>query len=158
MKRLKNLLAVIVWMSAATCSASDFAPLDRPAATAIADPASHARPTIVALWSSECVHCKTNLKLFAEMAKAYPRLQLITVAVEPAGDGLAGPLDRAGVTGKRFAYGDESPEALAYALDAKWRGELPRTLLFDGRGGKVALSGVVSEATVCGSLGLAARQ
>ena len=56
MKRLKNLLAAIVWMSAATCSANDFVPLDRAAAAAIADPASHARPTIVALWSSECVH------------------------------------------------------------------------------------------------------
>ncbi|MCK0512839.1 TlpA family protein disulfide reductase [Aromatoleum buckelii] len=154
MKRLKNLLAAILWMSAATCSANDFVPLHRAAATAVADPASHARPTIVALWSSECVHCKKNLKLFAEMAKAHPRLQLITVAVEPADEGLAAPLDRAGVTGKRFAYGDESPEALAYALDAKWRGELPRTLLFDGRGAREAVSGVVAEAVVLRALGL----
>ncbi|CAI09639.1 hypothetical protein ebA6153 [Aromatoleum aromaticum EbN1] len=154
MKRLKNLLAAIVWAGAATCSANDFVPLDRAAATAIADPASHARPTIVALWSSECVHCKKNLKLFAEMAKVHPRLQLITVAVEPADEGLAAPLDRAGVTGKRFAYADESPEALAYALDAKWRGELPRTLLFDGRGAREAVSGVVAEAAVLRALGL----
>lgn len=154
MKRLKNLLGAIVWMGAAACSANDFVLLDRAAATAIADPASHVRPTIVALWSSECVHCKKNLQLFAEMAKAHPRLQLITIAVEPAGDGLAAPLDRAGVTGQRFAYGDEPPEALAYALDRKWRGELPRTLLFDGLGAREAVSGVVAEAVVLRALGL----
>lgn len=154
MRHLTRLVAVLLCLGAAPCGAGEFMALDRAAATRVVNPASYAGPVIVALWSSECVHCKKNLKLFAEMAKANPQLKLVTIAVEPAIEGLAEPLDRLAVPGARFAYGPESPEALGYALDPKWRGELPRTILFDGRGGKVALSGVISETTVRTSLGM----
>ncbi|WP_231874506.1 hypothetical protein [Azoarcus sp. KH32C] len=154
---MKILLATLLCASAAVCAAERFVPLDRAAAARVVDPAHYTKPTIVALWSSECVHCKTNLKLFSEMAKANPQLKVITVATEPVQEGLAAPLDRFAVPGERFAYGSDMPEALAFALDEKWRGELPRTLFFDGRGGKVALSGVIPEATVRSSLGLAVR-
>lgn len=157
MNRLKCLLAALLCSSAAICAADDFVSLDRAGAARIVNATSHTKPTIVALWSSECIHCKKNLKLFAEMAKADPQLKLITVAVEPAEQGLAQALDRFAVPGIRFAYGAEAPEALAYALDPKWRGELPRTILFDGRGGKVALSGVITEATARASLALSTK-
>lgn len=117
--------------------------LDRQTARQLVDPARHARPTIVALWSSDCPHCKKNLALFAQLAKSDRRLRLLTVAAEPAWDGLAAPLDRLDVPGERYAYGDDAPEAVAYALDPNWRGELPRTLFFDGRGGRHAVSGQV---------------
>ena len=152
--KIRHIVASLSWCVAAACGATEFQALDRAAAARIVTPSSHAVPTIVALWSSECVHCKKNLKLFAEMAKTDPRFRLVTVAVEPQSAGLAEPLDLLAVPGQRFAYGPESPEALGYALDPKWRGELPRTIFFDGKGGKTALSGVVTEATVRSSLGL----
>ncbi|AKU11875.1 hypothetical protein AzCIB_1980 [Azoarcus sp. CIB] len=152
--KIRRIVASLSWCVAAACGATEFQALDRSAAARIVTPSSHAVPTIVALWSSECVHCKKNLKLFAEMAKTDPRFRLVTVAVEPQSAGLAEPLDLLAVPGQRFAYGPESPEALGYALDPKWRGELPRTIFFDGKGGKTALSGVVTEATVRSSLGL----
>ena len=157
MNRLKFVLALLLGCSAAVSAAERFVPLDRTAAARVVDTARHTRPTIVALWSSECVHCKKNLKLFADLAKASPQLKLITIAAEPVHEDLAPMLDGIAVPGERFAYGPDMPEALAYALDEKWRGELPRTILFDGRGGKVALSGVISEATARSSLGLVAR-
>lgn len=134
--------------------AASFMLLDRPTAKALSDPARYTTPTIVALWSSDCSHCKKNLELFARLVRTEPRLRLITVATEADFDGLAAPLDRLQVPGQRYAYGDEAPEALAYALDPRWRGELPRTLLFDGQGGKAAVSGVVDEATLKGLLKL----
>ncbi|WP_332674743.1 TlpA family protein disulfide reductase [Aromatoleum sp.] len=150
-----RLLAAVGWCLAAPLAlAADFAILDRAAAEKIANPASHDRPTIVALWSYDCVYCKKNLKLFSEMVRAHPQLRLVTVAVEPAAPRLAEPLDRLAVPGARYAYGDAAPEALAYALDPNWRGELPRTLIFDGRGGKHAVSGVVAEPDARRSLGL----
>ncbi|MCK9983593.1 MAG: hypothetical protein AzoDbin1_00065 [Azoarcus sp.] len=152
--KIRHVVASLCWCVAAACGATEFQALDRAAATRIVDPSRHTVPTIVALWSSECVHCKKNLKLFAEMVKADRRFRLVTVAVEPQFAGLAEPLDLLAVPGQRFAYGAESPEALGYALDSKWRGELPRTIFFDGKGGKTALSGVVTEATVRSSLGL----
>lgn len=150
MKRLFSMAAMALLATGLlpTAWAASFALLDRPAAKALTDPARYTAPTIVALWSSDCSHCKKNLELFVRMVKAEPRLRLITVATEADFDGLAAPLDRLQVPGPRYAYGDDAPEALAYALDASWRGELPRTLFFDGRGGKVAVSGVVDAAAV----------
>jgi len=153
--RTLTVAMLLAWIGAAA-AAGGFTALDRASAARLVDPAGHAAPTIVALWSQDCVHCKTNLELFADLARAEARLRLVTVAVEPVEGADAAPLERLAVPGARFAYGAEAPEALAYALDAKWRGELPRTLLFDGRGGKVALSGVVSEADARRALGLGA--
>ena len=156
MNRLKFLaILVAVFFASVAAAAAPLLALDKVGAAKLADPASHTKPTIVTLWSLDCVYCKKNLKLFAEMAKANPGLKVITVAVEPVSDELAEPLDRLAVPGARYAYGDASPEALAYALDPKWRGELPRTMLIDGRGGKKTVSGVVAEADARGALGLA---
>lgn len=154
MKAMRTIIGALACTIAATCGAAGFDVLDRPAAARLASAASHSGPTIVALWSSECVHCKKNLKLFAEMAKGDARIRLLTVAVEAPFAGLSEPLDQLGVPGPRFAYGPEAPEALAHSLDPKWRGELPRTFFFDGRGGRSAVSGLVTEAAVRSSLGL----
>lgn len=141
--------------SAPAAAAPGFVSLDPAGARRLVAPSAHAEPTILALWSAECVHCKKNLALFAAMAKAQPGLRLITLAVEPADPQLGAILDRFGVPGARFAYGDDAPERLAFAIDPDWRGELPRTLFFDGRGGVKAVSGVVDEARVRQLLGLA---
>jgi hypothetical protein len=49
---------------------------------------------------------------------------------------------------ERYTYGADNPEALAYALDPNWAGELPRTYLFNGAGGKQAVSGVLTSQAV----------
>ncbi len=154
MNRLGLIVALaltLVWTGA--IAGEPFVAIDRQAARALVETTSHSTPTIVALWSSDCPHCKGNLKLFAAMAAADARVRLMTVAAETLSDDLAAPLDRLGVPGKRFAYGSDSPESLAHALDPKWRGELPRTIFFDGRGGRTVLSGVVDEATARRALG-----
>lgn len=148
------LFAALLLGGATGALAGPVAPLDRGQARALADAAGHGRPTVVALWSSECTHCKGNLALFAALVRREPRLRLVTVAAEPADAALAEPLDRLEVPGERYAWGADAPEALAYALDPKWRGELPRTLFFDGRGGRQAVSGRVDEATARRLLGL----
>lgn len=141
--------------SAAAANAG-FVTLDRVGARALVDPAAHDRPTVLALWSLECVHCKKNLALFGQLAKSHGGFEVLTLAVEPPAPALAEVLERFAVPGARYAYGSDMPEALAYAIDPNWRGELPRTLFFDGRGGVVAVSGVVGEADVLARLGLAA--
>lgn len=151
------LIAALFILAATAATAEPFIPLDRARARALTDPAAHTTPAIVSFWSYDCVYCKKNLSLFAAMAKAEPRLRLITVAVEPPSPELAEPLDRLAIPGQRYAYGPESPEALAYALDPKWRGEVPRTLFFDGRGGRTAASGIVTEEAARQKLGMAAR-
>jgi hypothetical protein len=87
------------------------------------------------------------------MVKADTSRRLITVALEPLSAEVAS-LDRIKVPGKRYVYGTDAPETIAFALDPKWRGELPRTLLFDGHGKRVAISGAVDRASTRKSLGL----
>jgi thiol-disulfide isomerase/thioredoxin len=128
--------------------------LDRAALRALADPAAHREPTVLALWSMDCVFCKKTLAAFAALASADARLHFLTLAVEPADVSHAETLDRLGVSGPRYAYGTDSPEALAYAIDPDWRGELPRTLFFDGRGGVRGVSGMVDEDRALELLGL----
>lgn len=134
--------------------AGEIAALDRSALRELVDPAAHREPTIVALWSMDCVFCKKDLASFAALARADARVRLLTLAVEPADASHAETLDRLGVGGPRFAYGMGSPEALAYAIDPDWRGELPRTLFFDGRGGVRAVSGMVDGGRALELLGL----
>lgn len=151
MKKLLFALAALAFAGAA--GAAGFTLLDRAAARSLADPQTHRQPTIVALWSSECVHCKKNLRLFAEMAQADKRLRVVTVAAEAESPALAPILDGLKLTGARYAYGDDAPEAIAFALDPTWAGELPRTFLLDGKGGMKKLSGVVDREKAVAALG-----
>ncbi len=142
---INRLLPLAALLFATAAGAAGFAPLDRAAARDLGAPERQRQPTVVALWSSDCVHCKKNLALFASLAKANPRLRVVTVATEPASPALEPLLDKTGIAGERYAYGNDAPEAIAYALDPAWAGELPRTLLFDGRGGVRKISGVLDQ-------------
>lgn len=135
--------------------ATDVILMDTATARALGDPATHRQPTVVALWSLDCPHCKKYLQELGELARAHERVQVIAVAVEPWHREHGEVLDEVASEGPRYAYGDELPEALAYALDSGWRGELPRTLLFNGEGQGTARSGRLSMPKVLELLELA---
>ena len=145
---MRNLLLAACLAVSLPAHAAGFTPLDRAAARDLADPQKHRQPTIIALWSSDCSHCKKNFGLLAALARADKRLQVITVAAEPASPALGSMLDKYEMPGSRYAYGSDAPEAIAYALDANWGGELPRTFLFDGKGQVVKFSGVLKPEAV----------
>lgn len=151
---IRRLFPLLLIALAATAQAAGLTPLDRAAARQLTDPGSHKQPTVVALWSAECSHCKKNLQLLAALVKSNPRLKVVTVAAEPAGDEHGGLLDRHAPPGPRYAYGSDSPEAIAYAIDPNWAGELPRTFLFDGTGRKEKVSGAISREMVGQATGL----
>lgn len=132
----------------ASADGTGFTPLDRATARSLTAPASHRQPTVVALWTSDCSYCKRNMRTLAALAKGRPQLRIVTVAAETPSAATRPEIDKTGVPGERYAYGDDVPEALAYALDPTWRGELPRTYLFDGRGGMQAASGVIDAAAL----------
>jgi thiol-disulfide isomerase/thioredoxin len=129
-------------------AAADFTLLDRQMAKRLLDPDNHHQPTVIALWSSDCNYCKKNLKLLSGLAKKNRKLQLITVAAERESAQLSPMVASYGLAGSRYAYGADNPDAIAYAIDPKWGGELPRTFVFDGRGGKVIVAGVISSSNV----------
>ena len=147
-------LLLFASLFASTAQAADFIALDRQSARRLTEAESHRQPTIVALWSSDCSHCKKNLQLLADLRKANKRLQVITIAAESESPELAPMLDRYAIAGQRYAYGSDSPEAIAYAIDPNWAGELPRTFLFNGNGKKEKVSGVISPQIAAKATGL----
>lgn len=157
MMRMIPVLIAVTMLAGTAAAAAPIVPIDRAAARDLGDARRHRGPTIIALWSTECLYCKRNLKLFADMQRRSPNLRLITVATEPWSPALAAPLDRLKIRGDRYAYGDDMPEAVAYAIDPQWRGALPHTLFFDGRGGRTAMTGIVDEAAASYALGIAQR-
>lgn len=54
----------------------------------------------------------------------------------------------------RITKQDKRLRPVTIAAEPAWRGELPRTLLFDGRGSRQAASGAIDEATLRHKLGL----
>ena len=151
---IRRFLPLFFLLAAGPLAAADFTPLDRLAAKQLLSPESHKQATIVALWSSDCNYCKKNLKLLSSLAKSNKKLRVITVAAEPESAQLWPMLKPYALSGPRYAYGTDNPEAIAYAIDSKWGGELPRTFLFDGRGGKETVAGVISAGTVEKATGL----
>ncbi|RIX48222.1 MAG: hypothetical protein D3M94_04850 [Rhodocyclales bacterium GT-UBC] len=155
---IRPLLMLCAALLAAPVSASDLTALDRSTARQLMADASQGQPTIVALWSVECTHCKKNLQLFSTLARQHKNLRLISIAAEPEGSEHARILDRHAMPAARYAYGSDAPEAVAYAIDPNWSGELPRSYLFDGKGGKQKHSGVLSRQQVEQETGLAPRR
>lgn len=145
---IRRVIALCFLVVAGPLVAADFTPLDRVAAKRLLDPESHRQPTVIALWSSDCNYCKKNLDLLSRLAKGNKKLRVITVAAEPESPQLWPMLKPYALSGARYVYGSDNPEAIAYAIDPKWGGELPRTFLFDGRGGKAVVAGVISTSAV----------
>jgi len=139
-------LGFLLLILAAPLHAAGFTPLDRAAAGHLLDAANYRQPTIVALWSTDCSHCKKNLQLLSGLANSNKRLRIITLAAEPESAALAPVLDRYKLPGARYVYGNDNPEAIAYAIDPNWAGELPRTYFFNGNGSKEKVSGVIDSA------------
>ena len=79
---------------------------------------------------------------------------MLTVAAEVATAEHQPLLTRFALSGPAYAYGNDSPESLAYALDSGWAGELPRTFLYDGKGGQRKVSGVLSAIDIERATGL----
>jgi thiol-disulfide isomerase/thioredoxin len=151
---IRRIIPLLFLIAAGPLAAADFTPLDRLEAKQLLNPDSHQQPTIVALWSSDCNYCKKNLKLLSRLAKSNKQLRLITLAAEPESAELLPMISPYALAGPRYVYGTDNPEAIAYAIDPNWRGELPRTFVFDGRGGKVIVAGVISTGTVEKATGL----
>lgn len=155
MKKILSLLLSVLLVTglALPSHAAPFAQLDRAAAKQLLDPTKHQQPTIVALWSSDCSHCKKNLQVLSSALRHNKQLRVIMVAVEPETSVLGPILDRNQISGPRYAYGSDNPDAIAYAIDPAWAGELPRTYLFNGKGGKEGVSGVLTTQVMDKALG-----
>ena len=101
---------------------------------------------VLAFWSTQCAPCREEMALWKSIGRKYPGLPLILVATDaPSQEDSVkrflarydpGPVEH-------WVYADEFSERVRYAVDRSWRGELPRTYLFDAGHRAEARSGLL---------------
>lgn len=131
-------------MFAGTASAAELRTFDANSLDAIR--AAHAgKPFVLAFWSVNCEPCRAEMGLWKTLRGKYPGVPVVLVTTDP-------PEDRAAVAQflarhspgrvEQWAFADEFSERVRFAVDRSWRGELPRTYLFDASHRSLARSGI----------------
>lgn len=95
--------------------------------------ARQGKPFILGFWSLSCPPCRDELAALGELARKYPRLDLVLVSTDmDASDAVVAVLKQAGLQrADAWVFADEFTDRLRFEADKKWRGELPRTYLYD---------------------------
>jgi thiol-disulfide isomerase/thioredoxin len=149
MRRLGiSLLTIWLVLGASAACAGELHPFTSDSLPAIRQ--QHAgRPFILTLWSLTCHHCVKELQTLGRLARSERNLPLVIVSTDTPAEApeIRAALKRFGL--ERFdtwVFADAVPERLRYAIDPAWRGELPRSYLFDSAHRREAHSGMLSEA------------
>jgi thiol-disulfide isomerase/thioredoxin len=110
------------------------------------------KPFVVMVWSLDCDYCEASFDSLAR-AKRKNGLDVVTIATDRAEDAQAASLVRkklkaSGLDSDTWAFGSAPAEQLRYAIDPKWRGEMPRSYWFNAHGEASAFSGMITADTV----------
>lgn len=92
------------------------------------------RPYILAFWSLGCTWCLDEMENYAHLLKDRPDLPLALVSIDAPvlAPQVAARLQQLGIApGSQWSFADAPPQRLRAAVDWQWRGEVPRTYLFD---------------------------
>lgn len=107
------------------------------------------RPFILTLWSLTCHHCVRELQTLGRLARAERTLPLVIVSTDTPAEApeIRAALKRHGLDRlDTWVFADAVPERLRHAIDPAWRGELPKSYLFDAAHRREAHSGLLDEA------------
>ncbi len=138
-------LACLALSSAAASTTPALQPFDSSSMASIRTQLA-GKPFILSFWSVTCEPCRAEMAIWKAMRQKHPRIPILLVST----DGLA---ERAAIDKllqrydpgpvQRWAFDDDFVERLRYAVDPKWRGELPRTYFFDAAHRFEAKSGIL---------------
>lgn len=140
--RLVAALCCIVALSA-QAAAPEIKPFQRGSLKEIVA-ARQGKPFVLALWSLSCAHCRGELSLLSEMLQKHPRLDVVLVSTDTPEESsaVAATLSQYALTrAEAWVFADDLAERLRFEIDRKWRGELPRTYLYDAAHRVTAISG-----------------
>ncbi|MGE3333285.1 MAG: TlpA disulfide reductase family protein [Rhodospirillaceae bacterium] len=104
------------------------------------------KPMVVHLWGLTCAPCLTELQHWASVRNAFPEMNFVFIAADPApmppGE-VEAELEKAGIHGiDSWNFADRFTQRLRFEIDQTWKGELPRTLLIDKDGTVTVMPGV----------------
>lgn len=105
------------------------------------------RPFVLAFWSVHCEPCRAEMADWKTLRIRYPGIPVLLVAADTLRDRalierFLKRYDPGSV--ERWAFADDFQEKIRYSVDRSWRGELPRTYLFDGEHRREVVSGAIS--------------
>jgi thiol-disulfide isomerase/thioredoxin len=115
--------------------------------------ASHTgKPFVVLVWGLDCEYCQASFDALAKAQRKH-KFSVVTIATDRADDAdatrlIKKKLEASGLGADMWAFSPAPAEQLRYAIDPKWRGEMPRSYWFNSRGERVAHSGVITSETV----------
>jgi thiol-disulfide isomerase/thioredoxin len=104
------------------------------------------RPFMLTLWSLTCPHCTKELQTLGKLARTDKNLPLVIVSTDTPDDvqDIQAALKRFGLDHlNTWVFADAIPERLRRSIDPAWRGELPRSYLFDAAHRGEAHSGML---------------
>jgi len=107
------------------------------------------RPFILGLWSVNwCGHCIAELTMLGRLVKSGQALPLVLVSTDTPESAAAieSTLKRLGLAQQEsWVFDDDVPERLRHTIDPAWRGELPRSYLYDASHRRETVTGVLDE-------------
>lgn len=140
----------LFWFLAATAHAAPLAPKAFVQGSMKEVAAAHAgKPFILAFWSLSCVHCKANLEQFGKLLQHKPHLPLVLVSTDTPEEHAAilATLEKYGLEKlQTWVFADSFVERLHFEIDRRWRGEIPRTYLYDANHQARTITGKLDEA------------
>ncbi|PCE28553.1 TlpA family protein disulfide reductase [Burkholderia ubonensis] len=115
------------------------------------------RPLAIEIWSLDCGYCRENAAHLVAWQRRHPEVRVAMIAMD-AYDENGAAIEQALAQMNlpphvaQYANADAMPERLRAALDAGWRGELPRTMWIGRDGMRDARSGLLTPAVLDGWL------
>lgn len=150
MNMRRILFLVLFWFPAFAAHAAPLAPKAFVQGSMKEVAAAHAgKPFILAFWSLSCVHCKANLQQFGHLLQHKPHLPLVLVSTDTPEEHAAilATLEKYGLDKPQtWVFADPFVERLHFEIDRRWRGELPRTYLYDANHQAHTITGKLDEA------------
>jgi len=146
MKRTASFIAALLLASLAGAAEPAINPFGPDSFAQIAASAG-GKPQVIMVWSLDCSYCEPSFHALAEAQRH--GLKVVTIATDSADDDEATTLIRrklakSGLHAETWAFGPAPAEQLRHAIDPKWRGEMPRSYWFDGKGQVRAYSGLIT--------------
>jgi len=146
MKRLMVLIGAV--LASLPAWAGELQPL-RAAEVAKLYATAHERPLAVEIWSLDCGYCRENAAHLVAWQRRHPDVHLAMVAMDAYDDNgaaIAQALAQMNLPPQvtQYANAEPMPERLLAALDAGWRGEMPRTVWIGRDGAREARSGLLT--------------
>lgn len=142
---MRFMLALLMSLAACVAEAREPQPFTRGSHQAIVA-AHQGRPFVLALWSIDCVYCRDELALLGRLRATYRELAITLVATDSPqqGDMIRTMLHHYRLDdAASWVFADSFVERLRYEIDPQWRGELPRTYLYDADGSRTVIAGMV---------------